>query len=322
MTEARLQELRRQVRAGELPDDLLAELKDVARSLSRRRLLPPSFAPYGVWNEEAAEEAFSSWYTEKLLGRGQLRVLLDRAGSDRALRALAGRSLRQHLINSHDRSQSHNLYRRLVDVLGEDQFELRREAKRFGDRWFALTEAPADLSPWTGDNRALATLAWSLGDFTVIRYGATSKKLSPVLDSAELARFAAGLIGRADALISPDVVMRALIIRFELDEIVPRSTDEISVPIVEMRSPEEDVLLRDTARSILADLTSRQREILRRTGEETVADLAESLECSVGTVVNEQRRIGASFSRLSANAEERDRLLKIGADLVYLDDNG
>ncbi|MBS1881494.1 MAG: hypothetical protein JSS97_00890 [Actinobacteria bacterium] len=322
MTDARLRELRQRVRAGELPDDLLAELKDVARSLSRRRLLPPSFAPYGVWNEEAAEEVFSSWYMEKLLGRGQLQALLDRAGSDSALRALAGRSLRQHLINAHDRSQSHNLYRRLVDVLGGDRFELRREAKRFGDRWFAMPEAPDDLAPWTGDDRALAALAWSLGDFNVIRYGASSKKLSPVLDSNELERFAAGLTERAHALISPDVVMRALVIRFDLDETLPRSTDEISTPIVETRSPEEDILLRDTARSIVADLTTRQREILRRTGEETVADLAESLGCSVGTIVNEQRRIGAGFSHLSADAEERDRLLKIGADLVYLDDNG
>lgn len=321
MTDARLRALRQQVRAGELPDDLLAELKDVARNLVRRRLLPPSFAPYGVWNPEAAEEIFSSWYMERLLGRGQLQALLDRAGSDRALRALAGRSLRQHLINAHDRSQSHNLYRRLVDVLGGNRFEVRREAKRFGERWFAMAEAPADLSPWTGDDRALAALAWSLGDFTVIRYGAASKKLSPVLDSSELERFAAGLIERAHALMSPDAVMRALIIRFDLDETLPRSTDEISVPVVEMRSPEEDVLLRDTARSIVADLTSRQREVLRMTGEETVAELAESLGCSVGTIMNEQRRIGVSFSRLSANAEERDRLLKIGADLVYLDNN-
>ena len=60
MTARRLAQLRRQVRNGEFPDDLIAELRTVVERLVRLRLLPPSFAPYGQWDEEAAKEIFSS----------------------------------------------------------------------------------------------------------------------------------------------------------------------------------------------------------------------------------------------------------------------
>ena len=81
MTDRRLHELRKRVRRGELPEDLVAELRSVVGKLVRLRLLPPVFAPYGQWNEEAADEIFSSWYTDRLLGRGsQGGVGLDVTG--------------------------------------------------------------------------------------------------------------------------------------------------------------------------------------------------------------------------------------------------
>src|SRR5205823_2225247 len=104
LTDERLRELRALVRAGETPDDLVEELRQVARRLVRLRLLPPVFAPYGIWNPEAAEEIFADWYAERLLARGHLKLLVDRARNGRGFRKLAELSLRQHLYNQSARS--------------------------------------------------------------------------------------------------------------------------------------------------------------------------------------------------------------------------
>jgi Sigma-70, region 4 len=323
VNDRRVSELRAIVRAGEVPPDLLAELQEVARRLAASRRLPPSFAPYGVWNEEAADEAFGSWCTEKLLGRGQLQALLDRSDSVGSLRSLAARSLRHHLVSVHDRSQAQNLYRRIVELLEDpDRFRLVGEARRPGDRFYGLPGAPADLPPWQGDDRALAALAWSLGDFAVIRYGAGSRKLSPVLDAGELQRFVSGLLEGSGATLSPNAIVRAIAIRFDLGDPEAVPTEEIehagSVP----DGLEDGVLLRDTARSILDELSSRQQQVLKLTGSLSIAEMAAELGCSVGTIANEQRRAGDLFRRLSEDDDERDRLLKIAVDLLYVADDG
>jgi hypothetical protein len=317
MTDARLRALRRLVRGGETPRDLVDELRDVALRLARLRLLPPSFAPYGHWDDEAAEDAFGAWHAERLLGQGHLRALLDRARTPGGFRRLAERSLRQHLLAAQDRSQAHNLYRRVVGLLeGGDRFVLVRDAARPQDRWYGLA---LDVQPWTDAERELAAHAWALGDFAVIRYRAGAAKLSPVLEAAELERFATGLMERLGTALTPALVMRALSVRFDLGAAEFRSLDAPETwPEPEVSAEESELLLRDTARYVLAGLSPRQAAVLRATiEEEPVATMAAQLGCSTGTIVNEQRRIGEVVTRLSADFEERDRLLNIVADLIY-----
>ena len=58
--------------------------------------------------------------------------------------------------------------------------------------------------------------------------------------------------------------------------------------------------------------------MLRRTiADESVEAIGEALGCSVGTVVNERRRVGTVIARMSENDEEREALLKFIADLLY-----
>ncbi|MGO9956182.1 MAG: hypothetical protein ACLP50_09430 [Solirubrobacteraceae bacterium] len=322
MTEARLIELRRLVRAGELPADLVEELRSVVRGLVRRRLLPPSFAPYGQWDEEAADDLFQSWYTERLLGQGHLQLLLDRARTPGGLRWLAERSLRHHLINAKDRSQAHNLYRRVVALLeDESRFRRVRDATRPQDRWYVLAGGAAEVPLWVGDDRMLVAHTWALGDFVVIRYKAAASKLSPVLDIGELARFVSGLLMRVEAALTPGLIMRALSARFDLGETELVAHDEGSATGPSTPAPQEEVLLRDLAHAVSAQLTTRQREILRRSESDTVAEIATAVGCSVGTVVNEQRRIGELVSRVTGDGSERDRLLNMMVDLPYEDDD-
>ena len=99
-------------------------------------------------------------------------------------------SVRQHLIDGLKRSQAANLYDRVARLLADD--------KRFsasgsgGGRLWRVAGGPAD--PFGGDDRELLAVAWSLGEFEVIRYDIAARKLSPLLEADELERFVAGLL--------------------------------------------------------------------------------------------------------------------------------
>lgn len=316
MTEARLRELRRIVRTGKLPADLVEELRSVALRLARLRLLPPSFAPYGQWDDEAAAEVFAAWYTDRLLGQGHLQALLDRARTPGAFRRLAERSLRQHLMASKDRSQVHNLYKRLIAVLDEGvRFVRIQDAMRPQDRWYSPNAA---AEPWLGPERLLVANAWALGDFNVIRYRAGAAKLSPVLEVSELERFTVGLMEGVGGALTPTLVMRALTLRFDLGEVVLESLAESGPSAPGTGADDAEFLLRDVAHQVLAQLSPRQAAVLLATvAEEPVAAMAERLGCAAGTIINEQRRIGSVVERFSADEDDRGRLLNIVADLLY-----
>jgi hypothetical protein len=312
-----LRAFRHAVRAGETPPELVDELRQVARRLARTRRLPPSFAPYGQWDDEAADEIFASWYAERLVHQGRLLALLDRSPDLASLKRIAERSLRQHLLNSQDRSQARNLFSRLVTLLGKDTnvFAMHADAARPQDRWYRLAE-DASAQPWAGPERLLIAHAWALGDFATIRYRAAAAKLSPVLDVTELQRFASGLLGRTEAALTPTLIMRALSHRFALGDSQLEPIDDQSPPAAATRPPDAEVLLSDTARGLLDELTPRQATVLIH-ATEPVADIARRASCSVGTVVNEQRRIGLLVIRASGDDEERDALLNLMADLLY-----
>lgn len=310
--------LRRRVRAGETPTELVDELRGVARRMARSRRLPPSFAPYGQWDDEAADEVYAAWFADRLVGEGDLLALLDRSPDRQTLRRLAERSLRQHLLNAQDRSQARNLFARLVALLTDETrpFRLVQDASRPQDRWYALS----DDAPWGGPERELVAHAWALGDFVVLRYRAAAAKLSPVLDAGELERFVIGLLDRAGAL-TPGLIMRALSARFALGEVAFEPIDEAPPLPAATRGPEAEVLLNDTAQALVGELTDRQAEVLRRSGDR-VADIAEAVGVSGGTVVNEQRRIGELVARASGDDVERHALLNRIADLLYGTSNG
>jgi hypothetical protein len=293
--------------------------------MARRRLLPPSFAPYGQWDDEAAEEIFASWYADRLVGAGQLLALLDRASSLARLRGLAERSLRQHLLNAADRSQARNLFARVIQLLRASPiFTVAQPASRTADTWFALSPprgAGSDAPAWSDPDRLLIAHGWALGDLAIIRYRANAEKLAPVLNAAELEGFAEGLMARTQSALTPSLIMLALSARLDLGAPSTEDIDESQQLASAAPAPDIQVTLTDTARAILADLTPRQREVLRL-GEAKVASVAEALRCSVGTVMNERRRIGAAVSRLSEDDYERDALLNIAADLLYPTDNG
>ncbi|MDB5862097.1 MAG: hypothetical protein JWQ76_5786 [Ramlibacter sp.] len=325
MTDPDLSAWRGQVRRGNTPAELIAHLRAIVLRMVRRRVLPPAFAPYGQWDDEAAEEIFAAWFADRLVGEGQLIALLDRSSSAAGLRGLAERSVRQHLLNTADRSQTRNLFGRIVDLLrgDPDRFVTVGAAARAAETWFALRRPGdgADGAPtWSGSDAQLAACAWSLGDLVVVRYRADAAKLSPVLDTTELDRFITGMFVASESALTPRLILSALGSRIELDEPSHEDLEKAPAQATNAPPPDVQVVRDDTARAILAQLTVRQREVLRR-GDDPVAAIGRDLQCSVGTVVNERRRIGDVVTRLSADNDERDALLNIAADRLYLQDD-
>src|SRR5205823_1261667 len=152
-----------------------------------------------------------------------------------------------------------NLYWRLVRLLEDDEeFRLFRNAERAQDRWWSVG---ADSAEWSGDERALVATAWALGDFTIIRYRADAKKLSPLLDADELKRFVVGLLGRAQAALTPTLLMRALEQRFDLGTVDVKTIDDAAQAVAGTGDVAAEVALRDTARAVVAELTPRQFEV-------------------------------------------------------------
>ncbi len=322
MTDARLRQLRCDVRRGELPEDLLGEMRAIVERVVRLRLLPPSFSPYGHWDEEAASEIFNAWYTERLLGRRHLQALLDRSGTVGAFHRLCERSLRQHLLNSQDRSQARNLFRRLSALLEDDDaFLLSRDAARPQDRWYFLATGVEVPPEYSGEDSLLIAHGWAVGDLAIIHYRAAARKLSPVLDTDELKRFTIGLLTRVGSTLTPTLIMRVLSARLDLGDVRIEHLDG-SGSAVELSDPlapaDEQLALRETALAVLGELSARQALILKGTAEEqTVAQIASAADCAAGTIVNEQRRIGELVAHVSENDMERDQLLNILADLLY-----
>lgn len=227
MTNAEYREIRRRYREADALDPrLAAELRQIASRLVRYGGLPSAYAPYRVWDEEAEEEVFLSWYAGRLAKEGQLQALLDRAATIEGFRGLGERSLRQHVLNQRERSQVQNLYARTAQLLREDDdFVEFVPAARPQDVWWGLAawSAPAQF---TGRENDLFAAAWSLGDFEIIRYKADAKKLAPVLAAPELKRFVAGLLGAVAALLTLSLFARVFEQRFDLGAMQLDSLDE------------------------------------------------------------------------------------------------
>jgi len=318
VTNDEYRQIRRRYREADALDPrLAAELRKIASRLVRYGGLPSAYAPYRVWDEEAEEEVFLSWYAGRLAKDGELQALLDRAATIEGFRGLGERSLRQQVLNQRERSQVQNLYARTAQLLrDDDDFAEFISAARPQDVWWGLA---AWLAPpqFTGSDNDLFAAAWSLGDFEIIRYKADAKKLAPVLAAPELKRFVAGLLGAVAALLTLSLFARVFEQRFDLGAVQLDALDEEPVEVAGEAEPDE-LELEQTAVAIVAAMTQRQAEVLVATAAgETQDAMAERLKCSVGTINNDQRGVGAIIDRHAESAGERGVLLRKVVDLLH-----
>jgi DNA-binding CsgD family transcriptional regulator len=301
MTHEQYTRVRADVLAGaEPPSELLVDCLRTARLMIRTSGLPVQYSPLGVWSEEAIEETFADFTSKRLIGRGQLLAMLQRAPALPVFRRMLETALRQHLIDRLQRSQSGNLYARVSQLLTDGQ---RYSASGSGaGRHWQLTDATS--TPFTGDDRALAALAWSLGDFKIIRYKPDAKKLSPLLDSDELTRFLDGLLTRNAMSIT--TISRALKLHFALDD--PAGAEQLD-PNTHAgglgADPQQLLIQHEAATAVLAELTARQVQVLIGVErKESTRELALRLHCSTGTISHERAQLAAVLARLGADAPD------------------
>ena len=299
MNEAEYVSARRQVLVGGDPSaELMEACRRVVEVLARQCGLPLHYSPYGVWSDEAVAEVFADWTATRLVERGQLRALLERAPTLKLFRSSAETSARQHLIDRLHRSQALNLYRRLAAMLeGDDDFVSIGAGS--GRLWAGVGGFSQD--PFEGDDRSLLAAAWSLGKFETIRYDAEARKLSPVLPAEELKRFVAGLLGVG--VMTAATIMDAIRMRFGID--VPEHPQELKAEDEPGTTDDVDtkLVLPDLITATIAELTERQAKVLVGMEDgKTVRDLADELGCAIGTISHERTQIGAILARLGADA--------------------
>ncbi|MDX6690502.1 MAG: hypothetical protein QOG15_1959 [Solirubrobacteraceae bacterium] len=319
MTERDLIDARQALRAGApVPQPVLEELRSAVAGLVRSRSLPPSYAPYGVWNVEAEDDVFQGWFADRLVARGKLQALLDRARTPAALRRMAEKSVRQWLLNQRARTQSQNLYARAGELLlGDDRFVCARREERASRSSWTLRDAEQE-DEWAGSDDQLVSIGYALGDFEIVRYRGDAKKLAPVLNNDDLGRFIEGLLATCKARLTLSAIARTLKTVFMLDDVIVEPLDNVLHPQHPGPDPGEQVVLMADVRAIIAELTARQSNVLlaARAGipwETTAAEL----NCSAATVINEHRRIGRIIERFAANDGERDLLLRMTGDALY-----
>jgi hypothetical protein len=320
LTEQDLHDARRALRErGEVDERVLAELRGVVAAMTRPGALPPSYSPYGSWNEEATEELYQDWLAGRLLAGG-LQALLDRARTPRALRSMAERSLRQWMLNQRTRSQSQNLYTRTSELLRDrdEVFVCVRRARRQTNAWWALL-GHEDAPEWSKSDEALVSVAYALGDFAFVPGRVDAERLAPGLKTPELLRFVEGLLRRSEARLTLGHIARAMQGRFPLDPIALDPVDTLekseqpSIPPVD-----EVVILAATVQAIIGELTGRQAAILLATrADATWDEMAAEHGCSPATISNEQRRIAAIVMRHAEDVAERDTLLRMTGAALY-----
>jgi hypothetical protein len=312
MNQAEFLAARSAVLAGEDPPRaLLGECRRSVGLLVRTAGLPAHYSPDGVWSEGAIEEAYADWVAVRLVGRGQLRGILQRAPVLAVFRRMVETSVRQHLIDRLKPSQAANLYERVTRLLGGAQFAATGAG---GGRLWRLIDGPDGR--FDGDDRQLLAVAWSLGEFKVLRYDLDARKLSPLLDADELERFVTGMLG-AGAMTTATIV-RALRLRFGLDEDERPGELADSAQIAGGLDPQKAPVISELAIAMLAELTERQLQVLIGIAHQVSGrELATQLGCSTGTISHERSRIADILARFGSEAPD---VLKHVLDSPFLED--
>lgn len=300
---------REAVRAGQVTAplmDFLARLVTVAQAT---RAMAPAPVPGGRWDDpDAVAETVQAWLAESLLDGGLLQAF-DACQTPRALSRYLERSLRNWLIARSRRASGPRLLERTVEILNEDEaFRLLRNARSVADRWWALAHWH-DPDLFSGSDAKLAALAWSLGDFTILRF-TSSERSDPVLGVAELRRFVLGLFERIEAGLAGrhfDVAFRS---RFTYAYAQQSVALDEGAELSGGADPADEVAVADAARVALGDLTERQLRVLLERPKGTLEALAARLEVSRGTVDNEYRRALLKVDAAAPSESSFDRVLE------------
>jgi hypothetical protein len=267
---------------------------------------PAEYSDAGVWNRQALEDALQDWVEIRLLGRGDLTVMLGSARSLGSLKAALTTSFGQLLTNRRRRSSATNLYKRTLSLLRSDsQFATVGSARRPNDQLWTLAAEPHS-DPSGLPTEELLKAAWELGDdeLGTVRYGPYSLKSSPILRTPQLREFLVHLLSRATGSLTTANVFEVMRHRFNLAPLSRLELDE------RMGSDEPSLVVQveqaEIARSVLARLGAERVNVLRQLHladgdvEAAAAELGEGIEAVSQTI----HEVMAMIAEYAETAEE------------------
>jgi DNA-binding CsgD family transcriptional regulator len=289
---------------GEIDRDLYDVLMRIGRGLAFGGRLAPVLSPTGRWDADSVADAVHGWIERRLLRTGALLAAFDHAAAERPFLRSLERNLRHYLESERERGEIDNLVSRAHALLRDDKrFRDWIPQAQVSDTWWGLAEW-TDPEPWQASEDRLLVLAWSLGSFELFQYGHKVGRASPVLATSELLRLLEGLLGRAQSLLTLRLIASVLARRFDLAPPQLVTDEEGKIEDVAALSEPDEAELEDAALAAIAELTSRQAEVLyRKTSGETLEQIAAALGVSRGTVDNELRRAGGVAARHAGEAD-------------------
>jgi RNA polymerase sigma factor (sigma-70 family) len=313
LTDDEFRAARRSVRGGDMTKPLYDFLARLVRSLAHSQTLAPALSPSGSWETTAdADEALQEWYASRL--PATLLAAFDAADDPRAFSRYLERAFRNWLTSrARSNGQPRLVARAREQLQARPEFRCFGEADRPADEAWGLTEWPsAEL--FSGDERALASAAYAVGELELLRYSAGSSLADPVIANDDLAALMVAMFERLESLLTLRQIAQALRARFgfaygqapsAIDEILPPDTGPTAF---------DNLALEETAREVLAELDDRQLAILRDRVEDRrkFDELASRHGVSRGTVQNELERARLAIRRHADSSQsEREILEKV-----------
>lgn len=299
-----LQALIEEYAAGGIGEQIYREILKTVSAVTLGHGYPLAYSPTGHWDEDAFTALAHDWTLEKLIRYGQLEHLLlanqTLSGFGKGLEL----SFRHFLIGHKQRTVLDNLFQRAAHVLESDpRFTKIVDTGRKATSLWGLS-IWHDGEPFQGSDSELVAAGFRIPEHPVIRYRPDSRRLSPVISDHDLAELLADLLNELRRLLSLEQMVIVFRYRFDLLEVTEVSLEApmglsqggdsllLGEPMEAGAGPEEEILVAETARVVLRELSPRQRQVMRAYAQvnATLTSVAELVGCSKSTVDNELRR--------------------------------
>ncbi len=305
---------------------VLAFLGRVVRGYPRERI---------HWLSEDPEEVLGGWVAKRLV-TGRLAAMIDKAESVHALRALAAEDLQQYANEERRRDLDARLFKRLCDLLPSkpQRFRVLLVSQKPGNTYWTLTERPA-RAIFSASDAELVSHVFACA-LQTLPENPMAKKESQFLTAPELERYARTMLERTARALSPDQLIRGLVLAYglkptltglpdesglgeDLDEGDPggdqREAECEGIPrAAELQLPSD--FARAGAQELLGTLSARQCEVLGdlHAGRKQ-SEIARRLGCSQATISNERAAIAAALMKWPLR-EEQLQVLRETIDLL------
>lgn len=260
-----------------------------------RRYKAEVYSPSGSWDDEGIRDLLNQFIVERCVNGTALLTPLRIADSTGGVIRTLQRSVHNFVISERVRTISDNIYRRMLDVLANDQ-ELRPLAGVGTRSAYGLVLWQDDPPPVLSSAdfaRALLTFPENL---RIVRYSQGDRQ-SPMLLKNDLSAIAHAVIRSTNRLCTAAQLVRLIEMRFDISGPPEVSSIDAARNVhSELADPLEMAAAADLAAKFVALLSERQRAILSALMSAdpppSVRDVAEKAGYSKSVVHREQQAIG------------------------------